>query len=209
MDDGLAEKLFNAFWDPIVARGWPKPCAWSDLHDTQREAWEQVAIAARGIFAGKVNAEVEMLHGAIDGWRSENERLTGELAETEESLRCALQAVRDQFPASVAAIREQRDEALRDRDELMAYVDEAKKAADAGGRVTGEPLAEFIKRTLEDKQAVVADAVATLETTRDDLVAAHTASADRLKNFMNALRAEGLTDEQLAKALERVVRERQ
>jgi hypothetical protein len=50
MDDGLAEKLFKAFWSNICARGWPQPVKWNELHETQREAWEAAAIAARGEF---------------------------------------------------------------------------------------------------------------------------------------------------------------
>ena len=69
MDDGLAEMLFNAFWDPLVARGWPKPCAWQELHETQRDAWQQVAIAAREDATSKQNAELEMLRDANAAWQ--------------------------------------------------------------------------------------------------------------------------------------------
>jgi hypothetical protein len=47
MGDDLAKQLFDAFWDPLVARGWPRPCAWNELHETQRAAWEGVATEAR------------------------------------------------------------------------------------------------------------------------------------------------------------------
>jgi hypothetical protein len=73
MDDGLAEKLFNAFWDPLVARGWPRPCAWDELHQTQRDAWEGVAAAARMDAASKINAEVEMLRAANQAWQTRDE----------------------------------------------------------------------------------------------------------------------------------------
>jgi hypothetical protein len=80
MDDGLAEKLYNAFWDPLVERGWPKPCGWAALHTSQREAWEQVAIAARAHAAAQVNDEIVMLRGANDAWQRVNDELRDELA---------------------------------------------------------------------------------------------------------------------------------
>lgn len=80
MDDGLAEKLFNAFWASVCAHGWPKPCTWFELHETQREAWQQVAIAARADAASKIHDEVEMLRAANDAWQRENSELAMKLA---------------------------------------------------------------------------------------------------------------------------------
>ncbi len=38
----------------------------------------------------------------------------------------------------------------KDLESLMLYVDEAKNAAQLGGRIAGEPLADFIKQIIED-----------------------------------------------------------
>lgn len=43
----LAEKLFHAFWDPLVQTGCPMPNTWDKLHETQRKAWRCVAATAR------------------------------------------------------------------------------------------------------------------------------------------------------------------
>lgn len=79
MDDGLAEKLFNAFWHSVVAWGWPRPASWTDLHETQREAWQQVAIAARADAQAKLDAECEMLRAANDAWQRECAELNARL----------------------------------------------------------------------------------------------------------------------------------
>lgn len=69
MDDGLAEKLFEAFYFPVV------PVAWKDLPDSQREAWESVAVAARAEAAAKVDGTVTMLREANAAWQRENGEL--------------------------------------------------------------------------------------------------------------------------------------
>lgn len=56
---------------------------------------------------------------------AENDRLRAEAIENKKSLRIALEAVRDQFPASVAVIREMRDEALAENERLRAALIEA------------------------------------------------------------------------------------
>ncbi len=55
----------------------------------------------------------------------------------------------EDIPAELeASAQDQKDlaEAQEDLKDLMAYVDEAKIAAQAKGRITGEPLADFINR---------------------------------------------------------------
>lgn len=87
MDDGLAEKLFNAFWAPIVAAGYPPPAKWDELGDAPRIAWQAAAAEARRIHASQVEARVEMLEGAIEGWRRE-------AAATEERIEQHVEGVR-------------------------------------------------------------------------------------------------------------------
>lgn len=97
-------------------------------------------------------ADARFIARARTAWpeaRSEVERLREDLAETKESLRGALQAVRDQFPASVAVIRELHDGAIAERDALLVEL--------------GETRAE-----VERLRGLVADAVTWLEGNTDD-----------------------------------------
>lgn len=97
MNDGLAEKLFDAFWAGVCAHGWPKPMAWSELHQTQRDAWEQVAIAAREDFARCLNVELEMLRGANEAWQRENATLRAGIEQQADSFRVQLRGSLQNF----------------------------------------------------------------------------------------------------------------
>lgn len=106
MDDGLAERLFNAFWKPIVDAGYPPPVTWAALGDAQRMAWQAAAVAARTEFADRVDAEVEMLRGANAAWQREYADATAKLEQHTES-------VRAQVRASMANFADLLEEALK------------------------------------------------------------------------------------------------
>lgn len=72
MADGLAELLFIA----SCGEGVDGAALWKTLKESRREVWQRVAVAARQRFADRDRGEVEMLHGAIEGWKSEVDRLT-------------------------------------------------------------------------------------------------------------------------------------
>lgn len=123
MNDGLAEQLFNAFWDPLVERGWPKPSPWADLHPTQREAWEQVAVAARAEFAKRDAGEIQMLRDANAAWQREaqilrdaNGELRAQLAET--NARSAPELLTDAEVSRLFSIKPGTLKALRARGQI-------------------------------------------------------------------------------------------
>lgn len=106
MDDGLAEKLFYAFWKPIVDAGYPPPAKWDDLGDAQRTAWQAAAVAARGGMNAQIEMRTEMLEGANAAWQREVLALNEQIKQLGESARV-------QVRASLASLADSLEEALK------------------------------------------------------------------------------------------------
>jgi hypothetical protein len=69
MDDGLAEKLFDAFWASCAGGDFVRLGPWSALRDEQREAWQAVAAMARREAEANEDAEIKMLREANAAWQ--------------------------------------------------------------------------------------------------------------------------------------------
>ena len=81
MDDGLAEKLFNAYRASLVANVLLKPFELNEMNEVEREPWQAAAVAARQDASERDRAEIEMLRGANAGWQREGEKRRHELHE--------------------------------------------------------------------------------------------------------------------------------
>lgn len=97
MDDGLAERLFNAFWAPIVAAGYPPPAKWSELGEAQQLAWQAAATAARGEMKAQIALRTEMLQGANAAWQREHAELQAKLEQHVENVRAATRETMARF----------------------------------------------------------------------------------------------------------------
>lgn len=64
MDDGLAERMFEAFWKPIVDAGYPPPAKWNELGEAQHLGWQAAATAARR----EMNATIAMRTEMLEDW---------------------------------------------------------------------------------------------------------------------------------------------